>query len=269
MQKTFDDIAIFLFVSIGIILSMAGFIITIIFLYRKRQLAYLKELGQIKINHEKNLLKAQLEIQEQTFQAISREIHDNINLSLTLAKLNLNTLRQIDKNGNGERIGLSIDCVSKAIEDLTDISRSINSEIIVNQGLISALTREIEKLEKLNCFKVKFRLCGSPIFLDAQKEIFIFRIIQEAISNILKHAKANNIGLRLFYYETQVNIIITDDGVGFNFYEKTALGIANPTSGLRNMQKRAELLNGRYRLESIPGKGTSIRITIPFSHEFV
>src|SRR5678815_5083890 len=92
MQKAHYDIVLFLSVCTFLILLMAGFIVTILYLYRKKQLAYYKTIEELRLDYEKNLLHTHLEIQEQTLQHISREIHDNIGLSLTLAKLNLNTL---------------------------------------------------------------------------------------------------------------------------------------------------------------------------------
>ena len=92
MQNPHYDLTLFILASTVLILLLAGFIVTILFLYRKKQLAYYKTVEELRLDYEKNLLHTQLEIQEQTLQHISREIHDNINLSLTLAKLNLNTL---------------------------------------------------------------------------------------------------------------------------------------------------------------------------------
>ena len=265
MQKNPNDIIIFLAVTILLIILLGSFIITILFLYRKKQMAYIKEVEQIKSDYEKNLLNAHIEIQEQTFQAISRDIHDNINLCLTLAKLNLNTL---DLNGiekSTDQITSSIEFISKAIIDLTDISRSLNSDIISEQGLIRALELEIEKLKKLKCFFVTFEVSGSPVFMDAQKELLIFRIIQESFNNMLKHAQARQIQLHMHYDLDHVIITATDDGVGFTKPGKKEVpGKNKPTSGLRNMQKRAELLNGSFNINSHPGLGTVVKISIPF-----
>src|ERR1700737_2973926 len=92
METNNSEIIIFLLITSAIILFLGGFIVTLIYLYQKKQLAYQQNLENMKLDHEKNLLKAQVEMQENTFENISREIHDNINLSLTLAKLNLNTI---------------------------------------------------------------------------------------------------------------------------------------------------------------------------------
>src|SRR5262245_13132625 len=138
MQKDIDDIIIFLLLTTLLVLIMGGFILSILFLYRKNQLNYFKDLERMKYDYEKTLLHTQLEIQEQTLHTISREIHDNINLTLTLAKLQLNTINVNDEK-TIRQIHSSIEFVSKAIADLSDISRGLNSDVIIEQGLISAL----------------------------------------------------------------------------------------------------------------------------------
>src|SRR4030095_2533897 len=109
MQKATNDIAIFLFIVSLLIVALVVFIVIMLYTYRQKQFLFFQNLEQIKLDHEKNLLATQLEIQEQTFQNISREIHDNISLSLTLAKLQLNTLNLNDKELSAEKIDLSIE----------------------------------------------------------------------------------------------------------------------------------------------------------------
>jgi signal transduction histidine kinase len=264
MQKSADSIVIFLIVTTCIILILASFIISIIYLYRKRQLTYLKDIEQIKSEYEKNLLRAQLEIREQTFQTISRDIHDNINLSLTLAKLNLNTLSFTNTEKSLEQINESIGFVSRAIDDLTDISRTMNSDVIAEHGLITALRQEMEKLKKINWFNIKFEVTGDPVFMDAQKDLFIFRIIQEAFNNIIKHSQASNIQLQLHYNDKNIEITVADDGIGFIMSNLKNQVKKQAGAGLRNMQKRAELLDGIFNIKSKQGAGTIIKLIIPF-----
>jgi signal transduction histidine kinase len=263
MGKSALDIFIFLFVTTSIILILVSFVIKIVYLYRKKQKAYLNGIEELKSDYEENILKTRLEIQEQTFQAISREIHDNISLSLTLAKLNLNTLNFNDIHGAKDKVKSSIDFVSKAIEDLTDISRSINSEIIINQGLISALKQETDRIKKLNWFTLVYEVTGEPVYMDAQKELFIFRIVQEAFNNILKHAQAKNVKVNLFYKSEHLEITVCDDGKGFRSgsNEKST---HNFSAGLRNMRIRAELVKGHCSIQSKPLAGTTIKVSVPF-----
>src|ERR1700694_1306971 len=132
METTNSQIIIFLLITTAIIVFLAGFIVTLIYLYQKKQLAYQQNLDNMRLDLEKNLLKTQVEMQENTFENISREIHDNINLSLTLAKLNMNTINWNEKDKSAALINSSIDLLSKAINDLSDISKSMNPEVISN-----------------------------------------------------------------------------------------------------------------------------------------
>ncbi|HLG38661.1 MAG TPA: ATP-binding protein, partial [Chitinophagaceae bacterium] len=116
----------------------------------------------------------------------------------------------------------------------------------------------------LNWFNIQFEVTGSPVFMDAQKELFIFRIIQEAFNNILKHSQASIVKMQLHYNNDHLEIAVTDNGVGFirnSLQNETAIQTG---AGLRNMQKRANLLNGYCNIESNLGAGTTVKLKIPF-----
>jgi len=252
----------FLLVCTLLILLMTSFIITIVYLYRKKQLAYFKTIEELKLDYEKNLLHTHLEMQEQTLQHISREIHDNISLSLTLAKLNLNTLDWNHTATAKNKIDSALEQISKALADLSDISKGMNSELIIRQGLIEALEKEITRLRELSLFELDYKVSGNPVFLDSQKELVIFRIIQEAFNNIIKHAKASSVKLTLDYSAGHIDVSIADNGKGF--CKSAVEQDKKSTAGLNNMQKRAVLFNGRTIIESRIGSGTSVFITIPY-----
>lgn len=262
MQKTHYDIVLFVLVSTVLIFLMAGFIVTILYLYRKKQLAYFKTIEELKFDYEKNLLHTQLEMQEQTLQHISREIHDNISLSLTLAKLNLNTLDWDQPLKAKNQVDASLQQITKAITDLSDISKGLNSELISSQGLTEVVRNETGRLRELNLFELDYTVTGNPVFMDAQRELVIFRIIQEAFNNIIKHAKATAVKLRLDYTEDHINVSITDNGKGF--CKETVEQNKKSNAGLKNMEKRAALFNGKTIVDSKPDSGTSILINIPY-----
>ena len=135
MQKTTYDITIFLALTTLLFIVLVSFILVIIILYKRRQRQLQKSLDEIKEQHEKIILSAKLEIQEETFKHISREIHDNINLSLTLAKLNLNTLNINEIERVPYKIQNSIDLLSRSILELSDISQSLNADFIINKTI--------------------------------------------------------------------------------------------------------------------------------------
>jgi hypothetical protein len=247
----------FIIISVILILSLVVFIAIIIFRYQKNQNSYFENLEELKIAHENQLLQSQLEIQEQTFQNISREIHDNIGQKLSLAKLHLNTLNYQFLEKTADTVTDTVNMIGEAINDLSNLSRSMSSENILNNGLIKALEFEVEQLIKPGIFQVKFSTTGNPVFLNANTELILFRIVQEAINNIIKHAAANCIDIELHYAEQLLNIKITDNGKGFNVDN-----ISNGT-GLLNMKKRAKMLNGTLEINSFPDIHTQIIIEIP------
>lgn len=237
-------------------LLFAVFIVTIIYRYQQKKLTFYKDLETIKTTHQNELLQSQLEIQEQTFQNISREIHDNIGQKLTLAKLQLNTLRPSD-HSLVTNINSSVEMISQAISDLSDISRSLSSEIILSNGLIKALEFETSQLQKSGVYQISFAVTGNPVFMENNTELIIFRIVQEAISNVIKHAKASKISILLHYNSTYLSLCISDNGIGF-ISDNNTLG-----TGLQNMRKRALQLFGNLTIDSQYGTGTKIIIDIP------
>lgn len=264
MQNNSREITIFIIIITAILFLLATVIITLIFLYQRKQLAYHENLDRLKLDHEKNILKTQVEIQENTFENISREIHDNINLSLTLAKLNLNTINLSEKQRSESLIQSSVVLLSEAINDLSDISKSMNPEIISNQGLINVIEKEIERLVRTGLFKISFAVKGEPIYMDAQKELVVFRIVQESINNIIKHAKASNINIELYFNNDRLRLTITDDGNGFCKETFKTNPQNKNKAGLTNMKNRAMMFNGDLIIKSNPGFGTNIFVTIPY-----
>jgi two-component system NarL family sensor kinase len=259
MQNNSYDITVLLAITTFLIMLMAVFILVIIFLYRKKQIAYQEKFDQIQTNFEKSILKSQLEIQEQTSQHISREIHDNISLSLTLAKLYLHTLDWNDKKISGEKVENSIGLLTKSIAELSDISKSLNADIIIQLGLLKAIEEEMERIRQAGLFSISYELTGTPVYMDNQKELIIFRIVQEAFNNIIKHAGAGSVRLVLHYNISKLEILISDDGKGFDI----ELTDNKRQAGLKNMETRIKILKGNMHIDSQPGKGTVLTFNIP------
>ena len=267
MPNQDHDLIIFVLSTIALILLLLGVIVTILYFYQLKQSAYQQELKEINMNYDKSLLHIQLEIQEQTFQAVSKEIHDNISLGLTLSKLHLNTLHKPDQAEFEEKIEVSVGLISDAIQNLRNISRSLNSDIIKNNGLLKAIENEIELLNSAGVFKVKFEVAGTPAYLENQKELVLFRIVQEAINNIIKHSKAENIKLAIQYGDCAMHMIIRDDGIGFTGNDINWDNDFKNSAGLRNIRHRVQVLNGKFEITSSNGHGTKLEIHVPLSVE--
>lgn len=251
-----DYLIIFIILLVIVMLTLSLFIAIIIYRYQQKQNAYFKDLEALKKTYESAMLQSQLEIQEQTFQNISREIHDNIGQKLTLAKLHLNTLGFSNIEQTASQVNDSVNMISEAINDLSDISHSMNSENILNNGLIKGLEFEVAQLTKSGLYNIRLTVTGNTLFFDTQKELVVFRIVQEALNNIIKHANASIIKIELHYSASTLSLKISDNGEGFD----QTMGNG---SGLINMKKRTEMLAGQIDINSELNAGTTISINIP------
>ncbi len=257
-QASGNSLIILIVVFITLLSLFGVFIVTIIYRYQKKQIAYYKEMEELKATHENTLLQSQLEVQEQTFQHIAREIHDNIGQKLTLAKLYLNTVAYTDMDNVKFSVNDSLGLITDSISGLSDVSKSMGTEIILNNGLVKAIEIELSKLNKTGLYNGTSNVTGKEVFLNGNTEIVIFRIVQECINNFIKHAGGNCITVCLNYSWNQLALEIADNGKGFN------PGIASNGSGLININKRAAMLNGTCSISSNE-KGTNITINIPIN----
>ena len=212
---------------------------------------------------DRQLLETQIELQEQSLDEIARELHDNVGLSLTLARLQLRMLQE--KPGMGNPLVESVaDIIGKAVEDLRNISSGLPADTIKAAGLYQAVQQLAEKVQRSGPHAVQVTVSGEIVFLDATKELIIFRMLQEAINNILKHAGADAIAISLFYEPSRLCIVVNDNGCGFNPWQIAGTHLSpGKHSGLRNMQARARALKGNCIIESQPGRGTRVLLYLP------
>jgi len=262
---------IMLITFIGVVILIAAlisFISAILFLYQRKQHAFLRQLEDAKDKYESGLLKSQLEVQEQTLRHISRDLHDNIGHYITLAKLHLNTIGwELGEKGAG-KAEYAVDLLTKALDDLRDLSKSLSLELIHVDGLPKAIESQVNQLKKTAHYDIDFQIKGNYNYMEEQKEIILFRILQEAINNIIRHAQARTIKIMLDCTPEAVSLLVKDDGKGFI----TEPFIAGPNpyknrGGLSNMLARATLIKAGFSIESELGAGTLVRITLPLNHE--
>ena len=253
--------ALLIFSTLAILL-LASLILFFVYRNRRRQLIFAESLQKIQSDYEKNLLNVKLEMQEDVFRHLSKEIHDNISLSLTLAKLHLNTFDWNDRTASQQKMQESVSLLGRSIQELADLSRGLDTDLLQQQGLLHAVEEELARIRKTGIFAIAFSLEGNPVYLDAKKELMIFRVIQESFNNIIKHASANNASLEM-RYNGNLSVTVKDDGAGFD----QGLLPEGKSSGLKNMEARIKLLGGSFNASSFPGKGTVINFTIPLQKD--
>lgn len=255
----------FLIIAVTCLLALlTAFMALTVIVYNKRKRKIILENEIIKKNFEQELLRTQLEIQEQTLKTISEEIHDNIGQVLSLAKLKLNTLDFAKAEALREKTTDAKSLVSKAIQDLRDLSRSLNTDTIASLGLVRALEQELELFQKSG-YTTSLQVDGSIRKLEPQRELIIFRIIQESLNNIIKHAEAKTIRVNASYQETGLQLSVEDDGKGAPVSALDMEKNSYRSLGLRNMHNRATMIGAVFTLLSEQERGTKVTLDIPFN----
>ena len=259
MLKNENDIIITLLLGTTLLFVLSAVIIIAIISYNKKQKKLLLEKQQMQIKFDQALLQTQIEIQEQTLKNISQEIHDNIGQVLSLAKLNLATFAYMPDAATQTKVDDAKQLIGKALHDLRDLSRSLHGDRIAELGLHASIGGELKIMQNTGQFTTGLQISGNPYKLEPQKEMVLFRMVQEALNNAIKHSKAKKIEVQLQYEPALFRLSVTDNGIGFN---PATLQLAEKGIGLKNMQNRAELIGAIFLLQSNAVDGTRITIEL-------
>lgn len=253
MQKEKLDLAISVIAASVFILLLfiSGAMIFRIYLKRKNKLLLEKE--RMAAKFEQTLLQSKLEIQEQAFTDISREIHDNIGQVLSLARININT---INAPQDSVKLNLVDELMEKALSDLRSLSHSLDADIIRKKGWLEMVRKLLTDLQKSGRYEVTIEAAENLPLLGNEKPIILFRMIQEMVNNIIRHAGADKIMLDARRENEKLLITVTDNGRGFNT-DTCVRG-----AGLQNLQSRAKMIDADLYIRSEPGSGTSINIAL-------
>jgi signal transduction histidine kinase len=257
-----NEIRNIVLLTTAIFLIAPVFVVLYIFIYNQRKKRHAEEKRDMQRLFNEEIEKTQLEVQEQTMQTIGADLHDNIGQLLSLASL---TLGAIELEGLPEeqgRIDAAIELTGRSINELRVLGRLIQGSLLLERGLYQAILQEVSWIERSG------RL-GVTLIVDDQqqydgnrdKELIIFRIIQETINNILKHANATKMEINFCCVNGVLQLTMADNGKGFPPKESQQ---PIPGMGLFNMKKRINLAGGNLEIESYPDMGSAIKIYIPY-----
>jgi signal transduction histidine kinase len=202
--------------------------------------------------------------QEEERKRIARDLHDRLGSMLAMVKNHFKSVEtSIDnlKDTNTKLYKKANKLLDEACEEVRKISQDMASGVLTKFGLTAALEDLKNTLEESKQLEVEFVSHGLNNRLPLELEITIYRIIQELISNILKHAKASEITIQLLKGKNGLNIIAEDNGIGFEISE-AKLGM-----GLKNIEARIDGLNGELKIDSTLRKGTTITVDIPLKNK--
>jgi two-component system NarL family sensor kinase len=267
MDSNNNDILVMIISATIVLLIMLCFIVFFLFLYKHRQARHNFELAGIKEQFNQEILKTQLEIKEQTLKTISEEIHDNVGQVLSLVVLHLSSVELEDPLAASAKIETTTNLVKKVVADLRNLSKTLDSDNITRAGVIPLIRSELEILDKTGIYHTCFQLDGKPGRLIPSHEIIVYRIIQESLNNIIRHARATAVGIRMLFQDEQVIIEISDNGKGFDTALVRTDDPARNGAGINNMKNRARLMQAGFDIASSPSQGTTITMTIPLHRE--
>ncbi|MGB4400733.1 MAG: ATP-binding protein [Daejeonella sp.] len=259
MQTSNQDIATIVALSTLVFLLAPAFLLLYINSYNRRKKDHITEKQTLQQVYEADLLKTQLEVQEQTMKTIAADLHDNIGQLLSLTSLTLGSITVSD-NKTAKKLDDSQQLVRRSIKELRQLANLLHGERIIENGLVDAINHEVDWLKKPGTYEVNFyNLIKEEYELSAEKTLIIFRLLQEVINNIIKHSGATEINISLGQAEGKILLSITDNGVGFQPDE-----VSNSGMGLSNLQIRTQAIQGELDIISAPDAGTTIAVKVPY-----
>ncbi len=245
---------------IAVLLFFAVFTIVFVIAFQRRKNKFLRERFESERRYQKELANSQIEIQEQTLKNIAWELHDNVGQLLSVANIQLNILLKSVPPDYHEQIQETKGVVQETVQEIRSLSKVLNNDVILKNGLLASLEVELNRFKRLGYLDASLKIVGDVVPISNATGIIIFRILQEFLSNVLKHAKASKLFVLLEYGEDSLEVTATDDGVGFDTSVKT------DSSGMETMKSRAALLEAPFSISSEAGKGTQLYLKYYYSN---
>jgi len=204
---------------------------------------------------------------EEERQHISRELHDELGQTLTAAKIRLQLLQKtIGESAAHDQVQPAVDMVDSMIGQVRAISLNLRPPLLDEAGLVPALRHELKQVSARTGMPIRLTVSDDFPQLKPDVETVIFRVSQEAVSNSLRHAGASGISITLGVAGDEIRLVVEDDGKGFEVDEVRARALRGEHLGLLGLDERAISVGGVARLDSAPGRGTRVSVTIPLEH---
>ncbi len=203
-----------------------------------------------------------LEVQEEERGRLARDLHDDIGQALTALKIQLESLAR----SAGADAGRVLECVETTrhtLDRVRQLSLSLRPSQLDDLGLVAALRSHLDRQAGIGGLTPNFDAAEAPRGVAREIETACFRVAQEAINNVLRHAEARNLWLRLFTAGGRLALSVRDDGQGFDLEAARRRGAAGASLGLVGIEERVALAGGALELRSAPGQGTVLLATFP------
>ena len=247
--------------TIAVIFGLLLFVIWFFIAFQNRKNKLLVKQIEAEKRYEHELTTSQLEIQEQTFKNIGWELHDNVGQLLSVLSIQLNMILLKAPRTIQKQLKDTSDVLGNTIQEVRNLSKTLNNEVVNKNGLIRSLEIEVERFNRLKYLEAFIQVNGKVRYISTEHEILIFRMYQEFLSNVMKHSKAKNLSVTLNFNANDLEIIAEDNGLGFDTSQKTE------SSGLQTIKGRAALLSAKYSLTSVINNGTKLVLLYTFPND--
>jgi two-component system sensor histidine kinase UhpB len=200
-----------------------------------------------------------LHAQEEERRRLARDLHDEVNQALTAILLRLEALSQAAPPELGDELTELKRLVNQAMSELLQLARQLRPTALDDHGLVPAVASQVRRFAAQTGIKADLSASGESSSLDPDEEIAVFRIAQEALANVARHAGASSVKVDLRAGEGGVELVVRDDGRGFETHRANGGG----GLGLGGMAERARLVGGQLTIDSTPGTGTELCLRVP------
>lgn len=231
---------------------MAVLVINLLLIARNRRVKHQTALLEAKAAYERDLLSTRLEVTESTLEEVAADLHDDVGQMLTVAILELNRMEGAQEAKAAVKAGL---------ESVRTISKSLSPEYMKTIGLQVSIVRMAERLSKNGGLQIELQVDEGIDSVDQSRDLYVFRILQELVTNTLKYAQATKIDIIIRKLTDAMQIVYTDNGIGFSESEVSE----NSGLGLVNVRRRVAVLNGTILIKTTPGNGFVAEMQFPMS----
>lgn len=231
--------------------------------YRRSRLQQQAILQAEVMKQQELATRAVLEAEENERQRIAGDLHDGVGQMMSAAKMNLSAISSdviFQSDAQKQRFENALKLVDDSCAEVRNVSHNIMPNSLLRNSLAAAVRTFISKIDE-DVIKINLHTEGLNEHIDENTEIMLYRVIQECVNNVIKHARANTLDITLVREESNITATIEDNGVGFDTKDKSKFdGI-----GMKNIRSRVGFLKGDIEWDSAPGRGTVVTIHIPSS----
>lgn len=248
---------------------LAVSVILFVVLYQKKILTQKSEIQQTVNRHQRELLEATITVAEKEREKIAKNIHDDIGTRLNVIKLHL---AKISRNPADQRIsenliGESTALLNESIQTIRGIAQDLMPPALVKLGFEKGINEFCRQINASNELKIALTADLKGIRLPAQVELQLYRIVQELINNILKHAGAKNVAMAIRAEVSEIVVSIHHDGKGITTEAATKLAESEQGTGLKSIQSRVQLIGASIQYLALGNERSEISIEVPCSYE--